>query len=267
MSEVSLIMLYIQFSTVIGCLLVGSVLDLLKREVSDIPWIILALEGLITTIVFLIFTGNRRGDGILIGINFVIGIVMGFLLFYTGVMGGADAKAIMALSVNTAVYPFPFELTQLDVYQYIPGIFNIFFNWLLVMVVIYPLPLLFFNLYKRARGEILFKETNANFASKILMMISGYLAPVNKTKDRLDIVYSEVYNKEEEEWEIKHFIQVAEIEEEEKFKKEVEEDIEKTKREKIWVKVLPPGIVFLLIGYIINIFIGNIFFMIYSFAF
>jgi len=56
MSEVSLIMLYIQFSTVIGCLLVGSVLDLLKREVSDIPWIILALEGLITTIVFLIFT-------------------------------------------------------------------------------------------------------------------------------------------------------------------------------------------------------------------
>ena len=120
-------MLYIQFSTVIGCLLVSSVLDLIKREVSDIPWIILALEGIITTIVFIIFTENRRGDGILIGINFVIGIVMGFLLFYTGVMGGADAKAIMALSVNTAVYPFPFELTQLDVYQYIPGIFNIFF--------------------------------------------------------------------------------------------------------------------------------------------
>ena len=267
MSEVSLIMLYIQFSTVIGCLLVGSILDLIKREVSDVPWIMMAVVGIITTIVFMIYTEDKRSDGILVGVNFVIGVVMGFLLFYTGVMGGADAKAIMALSVNTAVYPFPFELTQLDVYQYIPGIFNIFFNWLLVMVIIYPLPLLFFNLYKRVKGEKLFEETNANFASKILMMISGYLVSVTKTKDRLDIVYSEVYNKEDEQWEIKHFIQVTEIEEEEKFKKEVEENIEKTKREKIWVKVLPPGIVFLLIGYIINIFIGNIFFMIYSFAF
>ncbi|MCG3215303.1 MAG: prepilin peptidase [Candidatus Heimdallarchaeota archaeon] len=267
MSEVSFIMLYIQFSVVIGCLLVGSVLDLIKREVSDIPWIIMALVGFVTTIVFVIYTENRRGDGILIGVNFVIGVAIGFLLFYTGVMGGADAKAIMALSLNTAVYPFPFELVSLDVYDFIPSIFNIFFNWLLVMVIIYPLPLLAYNIFKRARGNLLFDETNANFASKILMLISGYQLPVEKAKERVDIVYSEVYDEEEQQWDIKHFIQVSELEEEERYKKEIEDKIKKTKREKIWIKVLPPGIVFLLIGYVINIFIGNIFFMIYHFAF
>ena len=56
------------------------------------------------------------------------------------------------------------------------------------------------------------------------------------------------------------------MEEEENFKKKVEENINKTGREYIWVKVLPPGIVFLLLGYIINFFVGNILFLIYYFA-
>ena len=54
--------------------------------------------------------------------------------------------------------------------------------------------------------------------------------------------------------------------EEEEFKKEVEEDIKQTGRKQIWVKILPPGIVFLLFGYIINLFVGNILFLIYHFA-
>ena len=98
------------------------------------------------------------------------------------------------------------------------------------------------------------------------MMISGYLIPTAKAVNRHDIVYSEEYDKETQKWNIKHFMQVVEVEEEEEFKRKVEEDIKLTKREQIWVKVLPPGIVFLLIGYIINILVGNILFLIYHFA-
>ncbi|MBA7689410.1 hypothetical protein ES703_97916 [subsurface metagenome] len=59
---------------------------------------------------------------------------------------------------------------------------------------------------------------------------------LDKLKEVLEeIKASEIYNEEDEEWEIKHFMQVPEIEEEEKYKQEVEEKIEKTKREKIWV--------------------------------
>ncbi len=263
MVEVTFIMLLIQMGTVILCLLFGSYMDLRKREVSDIPWIIMAVVGLITTIIYIIFTENKAKDGTIIGINLGVGIAIGLVLYYTGMMGGADAKAIMALSLNTAIYPFIYELTSLLVYDVVPPIFNTFFNWLLALVLIYPIPLLFYNIYLKIKKKKLFENTNANFASKFLMMISGYLIPVEKAKNRTDIVYSEVYNVEEEEWEIKHFMQVPEIEEEEKYKQEVEERIKKTKRENIWVKVLPPGIVFLLIGYILNIFLGNILFALY----
>ncbi len=263
MVEVTFIMLLIQMGTVILCLLFGSYMDLRKREVSDIPWIIMAVVGLITTIIYIIFTENKAKDGTIIGINLGVGIAIGLVLYYTGMMGGADAKAIMALSLNTAIYPFTYELTSLLVYDVVPPIFNTFFNWLLALVLIYPLPLLFYNIYLKIKKQRLFENTNANFASKFLMMISGYLIPVEKAKNRTDIVYSEVYDVEEEEWEIKHFMQVPEIEEEEECKAQVETFIQKTNREKIWVKVLPPGIVFLLIGYILNIFLGNILFALY----
>jgi hypothetical protein len=271
MAEIIQIMLYIQVATVIGCLVYSAIVDLIKREVSDIPWIIMAIEGIITTIVIIIVANNsifytRRQVGILVAINLFVGLVMGYLLYYTGIMGGADAKALMALSINSSVYPFLIGVTQLEIYRFMPSVFNTFFNWLLTMVVIYPLPLLAYNTYLKTKGAKLFEDTNGNFASKLLMMISGYLISTEKAKNRNDIVYSETFDEKEEQWEIKHFIQVQEIEEEDEFKKEVEEKIEETGREKIWVKVLPPGIVFLLIGYIINIVAGNILFLIYHFA-
>jgi len=269
--EIIQIMLYIQVATVIGCLVYSAIVDLIKREISDIPWIIMAIEGVITTIVIIVVANNsvfytRRQVGILVAINLFVGLIMGYLLYYTGVMGGADAKALMALSINSSVYPFLIGVTQLEIYRFMPSIFNTFFNWLLTMVIIYPLPLLGYNIYLKVRGGNLFEGTNANFASKFLMMVSGYLIPIERARNRNDIVYSEVFNENEEQWEIKHFMQVQEIEEEEEFKKEVEEKIKETSRKKIWVKVLPPGIAFLLIGYIINLVAGNILFLIYHFA-
>jgi len=261
-------MFYIQVAVVILCLIFGSVMDLLKREVSNIPWIIMAAVGLLTSIVLIIFSEDPRKVGGFFGFNVAFGLILGLVLYYTGIMGGADAKAIMALSLNTPVYIFNFAFLEQEVYNliFIPNVFNTFFNWLLVMVIFYPLPLLFYNLYLKIRGRKLFENTNANFASKILMMISGYLIPTVKALNRHDIVYSEKYDKETEKWNVIHFMQVVEVEEEEKFKKEVEEDIKLTRRELIWVKVLPPGIVFLLIGYIVNLFVGNLLFLIYYFA-
>ena len=265
-------MFYIQVGVVILCLIFGSVMDLLKREVSDVPWIVMTIVGIITSSIMIVFAGDpsypltQAEVGRLFGINIGIGIVLGLVLYYTGIMGGADAKALIALSFNTPVYIFPFEFLTQEVYKFIPTVFSTFFNWLLVMVVFYPLPLLFYNLFLKTQSKKLFENTNANFASKILMMISGFLISTDKALNRHDIVYSEEYDKKSEKWNIKHFMKVVEVDEEEKFKKEVEEDIKLTGRKQIWVKVLPPGIVFLLIGYIINLFVGNILFLIYYFT-
>ncbi len=263
---VYLTMFIIQVVTVIACFVISSIMDLKKREVSDIPWIVMTVVGILTTIFLIIYAEDSRKVGTMFGINVAVGIILGLLLYYTGVMGGADAKAIMALSFNTPVYIFSFNFLLQPVYGIIPPVFNTFFNWLLVMVIFYPLPLIFYNLFIKVKGKNLFENTNANFASKILMLMSGYLIPVDKAKNRHDIVYSEEYDEKSEKWNIKHFMQVVEVEEEEEFKREVEEKIKETERKQIWVKVLPPGIVFLLIGYIINILVGNLLFLIYFFT-
>ncbi|MHA1513987.1 MAG: hypothetical protein ACTSPF_00470 [Candidatus Heimdallarchaeaceae archaeon] len=72
-------MLYIQMSIVIACLLFGSIMDLVKREVSDIPWLVMTVTGVITSIVLIIFAEDKGKAGTMFGINVGVGIVMGLL--------------------------------------------------------------------------------------------------------------------------------------------------------------------------------------------
>ena len=262
--EVQQIVLYIQFASVILALIIASIQDIIKREVEDYPWLFLFIEGLVTSIIYLVYSEDLPHDSLLVGLNFLLALITGFFLYYSGIMGGADAKAIMVLGLNTASYPFSIPLTELLIYDYVPPIFNVFFNWLLIMVLAYPLPILVYNLWKRAKGERLFDEVEGKWWSKILMLISGYKLPVEKAKERVDVLYSEIYNQETKAWELKHFMQVEELEEEEKFKKEIEEQISQTGKKKIWVKIMPPGIVFLTLGYITTLLIGNPLFAILS---
>ncbi|MHA2256269.1 MAG: hypothetical protein ACXAAM_09360, partial [Candidatus Heimdallarchaeaceae archaeon] len=80
MAEIIQIMLYIQVATVIGCLAYSAIIDLIKREISDIPWIIMAVEGIITTILIIIFANQssiytRQQVGISVAINLVVGLL------------------------------------------------------------------------------------------------------------------------------------------------------------------------------------------------
>jgi len=259
MALIAQIMLYIQMSVVLLSLIYGSIKDLLKREVDDIPWLIMAGIGIITSIIFIIFADSPADAGLAVGINITLGIIIGIIIYYTGMMGGADAKAIMAIGFNTPVYFFNFKITNIIIYKVLPPTFNTFFNWLVTIIIVYPIPLLLYNLYLRIKGVKLFENTTGTIFDKMLMLISGYLIKAEKAKGRLDILYSEIFDEEKGQWRIKHFLKVEELEEEEKFKRKIEEQIEKEGKEYIWVKVLPPGIVFLLIGYIINLLIGNMF--------
>lgn len=251
------ITLYIQFASVVIALVIASIEDILKREVEDYSWIFLFVEGLVTSVLYIIFSENVSHDALIVGVNFLLALSIGLFLYYTGIMGGADAKALMVLGLNTPKTPFPLPINQLIIYEFLPQIFNVFFNWLLIMVIVYPVPILLYNLFNKLRGERLFDEVEGGFGSKLLMLISGYKVPVEKAKNRVDILYSEVYDEEIGKWYLKHFMKVEEVEEEEKFKKEIEENIKNTNKKKIWVKILPPGIVFLALGYILTMLIGN----------
>ncbi len=257
------ILLYIQVSTVIVFLTYGAITDIRKREVEPIVWIIITVQGIITSILYLIFVVEKKDAWLAIGINFAIAIILALLIGYSGAMGGGDALCLFALSVNTAIYPFQLGYTDHQIYTIFPPVFNTFFNWLLVMIIIYPIPILLYNIkLKWIEKRKLFEGVKAKKVEKILSLISGYPITVEKAKNRADIAYSELYNEEKNEWELKLFMKAMEIEEEEEFNKEIEKKIEETGKKTIWVKVLPPGILFLLMGYILNLIFGNIFYLV-----
>lgn len=91
--------------TSVGALMVASVSDLKTREVSNRVWLV---YGPVAALLFITRTVFSLGDPqILLEMLVSAGatIIVAFLLFQFGVMGGADSKALMCLGLALPVPP------------------------------------------------------------------------------------------------------------------------------------------------------------------
>jgi preflagellin peptidase FlaK len=84
---------------------VGSILDFRSREVDDKVWLAYAPIGLVLTIVTVLLDPSRI---ILTIASAAVACVLAVALFYFGLFGGADAKAIMCLGVSMPLVPTGF---------------------------------------------------------------------------------------------------------------------------------------------------------------
>jgi preflagellin peptidase FlaK len=76
--------------------------DWKKREVSNKVWAVLApLALLLTSIQYVLFDG----DLLLYVLSFAVTSGLAIVLFYAGAFGGADAKALICLSLALPQYP------------------------------------------------------------------------------------------------------------------------------------------------------------------
>jgi preflagellin peptidase FlaK len=80
----------------------GSILDLRSREVDDRVWLVYGPVGLLLTIITLFVDPSRI---ILTALSVGIAFVLAIGLFYFGLFGGADAKAIMCLGLAIPLVP------------------------------------------------------------------------------------------------------------------------------------------------------------------
>ena len=83
--------------------------DLKTREVSNWVWVFFAPIGLALTLTKLVFFPVNENDtfywfGISVGITSALAVA----LFYAGAYGGADAKALICLSLALPFYPTDF---------------------------------------------------------------------------------------------------------------------------------------------------------------
>lgn len=102
----------------LGVLIAASLSDLKTREVSNKFWL---LYGPVAALMFILrIVSSPEGTPILL-VSAGATIVVAFLLFQFGVMGGADSKALMCFSLAMPVPPgflTPFWLPPLTLYPF-----------------------------------------------------------------------------------------------------------------------------------------------------
>jgi preflagellin peptidase FlaK len=154
--------------------------DIKTREVSDKVWIILGPSSLaLTTFQFVVFSPELLQSYVL---SFAVTSALALVIFYAGGFGGADAKALMCISVALPVYPSYFLPQPSGLFSPIFPL-TIFTNSVLLgaLTVFYAL---FRNLLWLARNkEGLFQglETES-LGRKILALLSGYKIRLSKLK-------------------------------------------------------------------------------------
>jgi len=158
---------------------VSSILDFRSREVDDRVWLAYAPIGLVLTIVTVLVDPSRI---ILTVASAAIACVLALGLFYFGLFGGADAKAIMCLGVSMPLVPlrFPGLLGYVHPFFPIPVLVTGFICSALVAV--------WFGLknllaYSRFGSSAMFQglEHESRWR-KALAMISGYRTEMSRLR-------------------------------------------------------------------------------------
>lgn len=78
-------------------LMYGSYKDVKTREIPDTPWMAMGAAGVVLRMV------DHQWK--MMALSFGVALLLGFILAVSGLFGGADVKAFLALSVLIPIYP------------------------------------------------------------------------------------------------------------------------------------------------------------------
>jgi preflagellin peptidase FlaK len=148
---------------VIGAsLLIGSYQDLKTREIDDRLWIIAGIAGGLLTVAEIVTTPSY--PLFLAGLSILISGVLAFGIYFLGLYGGADAKALMVVALAMPVNTF--SATLFPVFP-----LSLFGNALVLSLLVIPASLIF-NLYKATKGP-LFAGVKAGALKKLVTLLTG----------------------------------------------------------------------------------------------
>ena len=166
--------------------------DIFYREVRrDIVWILMVIFGLVLDILYLIFSDAWESVLLEMLLTIFVAFIFGFIFVYFGLWGGADTKALWALSILTPIHPFTANIFgEIQNYFLINTmVFSLLINSG-ILVIFYPLALIAFNTIAATRGT-LFDEVRATTSQKIRCFLFGYkkeVAKINAKKLHFDFL-------------------------------------------------------------------------------
>lgn len=216
---------------VIGAaLLIGSWQDLKTREIDDRLWLVAGVVGGLLTVAEVATTPSYPLA--MAGFSILITAVLAFGIYYLGLYGGADAKALLVIALAMPVSTF-LAHSPLPVFP-----LSVFGNSLVISLLIIPACLVI-NVYRATKGA-LFSRVKASNLKKLAALFTGIqVSPELAKSVHFNLI----------EWplpsggsELRLFHRVEEVDEEKVFVKGAE---------RVWVTLAIPMIVFFLGGFVL----------------
>lgn len=265
-----------------AALAVASYQDVKTREIDDRVWVASGLVGALLTVAEIIVSPGY--PVILAVFSALLTAAIAIGVFYLGLYGGADAKALLVAAVTLPLSPLVGGLAyggwgqgSLFVNPFFP--LTLLGNALLLSILLVPFCLLW-NLYAKLRGERLFDGVSASPLQKLAALLTAVRVKPSTAAsvhfnliERLDAASSRPESggaagstgaAAQERWGLKIFSRISE-EDYDKEKEEQSRALSRLRR-KVWATPAIPMIVFLLAGYLASFVWGDLIFGLISLA-
>jgi len=225
--------------------------DYISREVPDIVWIIFAPTGIILTFLRLYV----EKDLILISLfSVAIIAIISLIAFYTGMFGGADAKALICIALAMPVYPI--FLTK-----FVQPMFplSVMVNSFLIASFVSVYAVLRNVYWLVSKKEKLFYELESeSLGKKILAFISGFKISIDeyKTDKHLHLI-EKIESKNGTKERHLEILFILENHGEDLNDYVPKEYLNMNSSRNVWVTSLIPMIIFITLGYLATLIIGD----------
>jgi preflagellin peptidase FlaK len=233
-------------------LLLASYYDLKSREVDDKLWLFFAVVGVPLNV----YCTLQRPELLVQELaSIVVGCGLGYAFFYLGLFGGADAKALICLSLTIPLYPVelnPNMVTSI----FFP--FSVLSNAALLSAVL-VLPIFIRNLtWKLSSGRTLFHGA-VSLGTKVLLLFTGLKLSFASAGGNLNfqpVEFLTMTAKGELQREYRLFIPAYEDVDVTPTKKVVESSA--FDDEALWFTLSLPMLVFIAVGFFVNLLVGDL---------
>ncbi len=236
-------------------LLYASWSDYKSREVSDLVWVLLAPSGLTLTVLHLFLTQQTR---LLITLTLSTLVISGLsiALFYLNLFGGADAKALIILSL---IFPFPPFFLQPRLGIVFPIYPTSIINNTFLFAALTSVFIAFHNVLLRSKyGEGLFKGLEEEpWWRKLLVLVTGYKVEPSELLSKTYLYPLEKLVEEDGSTKRRLRVFVHAEEEREETLAKVKKLLERSPG-RIWATPGLPLIVFMTVGFVTTLLLGDI---------
>ncbi|MEN3056478.1 MAG: A24 family peptidase C-terminal domain-containing protein [Candidatus Methanosuratincola petrocarbonis] len=262
-----------------AALAVASYQDLRTREIDDRVWLISGISGGALTAAEILTTPGY--PLLLAGFSALLTAAIAIGVFYLGLYGGADAKALLVAAVTLPLWPWAgaaqggWAQGSLFVSPFFP--LTLLGNALLLSLLLVP-SCLAWNIYAKLRGERLFGGVSTSPLQKLAALLTAVrVKPSTAASVHFNLIerpaatstppahqaemsaaQGSAPSPEGEGWVLRLFSRISE----EDYDKEKEEQSKALKglKRRVWATPAIPMIVFLLAGYLVSFVLGDLIF-------